>query len=189
MTTAACATQQVSRSRRIMLVLLITLVVLVLDHGTKWWAIAVLKNTGGESYLGDIFRLQYAENTGAFLSLGSQLSESARFWLLTGVNSVILVVVAGVLIAKRSINLSMVWALSLILSGGIGNIIDRIFRDGRVVDFLNMGIPWGPLKLRTGIFNIADVAIMLGLFIIVAAEIFHKEPEEAGAKESTQKTD
>ncbi len=174
------------RGNRIILIVAIVTIGLVLDHASKLWAIQSLKDTGGHSYLGDVFRLQYAENTGAFLSLGSALSASLRFWLLTGLNSIILGIVAVVLMTRKSLLPSMVWALSLILSGGVGNLIDRIFRDGRVVDFMNMGIPWGPIQVRTGIFNVADVAIMLGLFIILSAEVFRKAPEdggEAGKKE------
>lgn len=49
--------------------------------------------------------------------------------------------------------------LSLIASGGIGNWIDRLTNDGRVTDFLNVGIG----SLRTGIFNVADMALVIGV--------------------------
>jgi signal peptidase II len=52
--------------------------------------------------------------------------------------------------------------LSLVCAGGISNVIDRIAYDGSVVDFLNMGI--GPL--RTGIFNVADMAITTGAVLL-----------------------
>ncbi|EGG2015176.1 hypothetical protein IDB22_004597, partial [Salmonella enterica subsp. enterica serovar Infantis] len=48
----------------------------------------------------------------------------------------------------------------LMLSGGLGNLYDRVLNEGRVVDFMLLQI--GPL--RTGVFNVADVAIMAGLF-------------------------
>jgi len=56
--------------------------------------------------------------------------------------------------------------LMLIVGGGLGNLIDRLFFGGKVTDFVSMGI--GPL--RTGIFNVADVAIMfgsLGMFLLM----------------------
>ena len=49
------------------------------------------------------------------------------------------------------------------LAGGIGNLIDRVFHGGLVIDFLNMGI--GPV--RTGIFNVADMAIMAGFALLI----------------------
>jgi signal peptidase II len=54
-------------------------------------------------------------------------------------------------------------SLSLICGGGFGNLIDRLRYDGYVMDFLNIGI--GPI--RTGIFNVADVALMAGIALLV----------------------
>ena len=53
----------------------------------------------------------------------------------------------------------------LMMGGGVGNLIDRIFNDGAVVDFLNIGIG----SVRTGIFNVADMSIMLGLVLFLLA--------------------
>jgi signal peptidase II len=56
--------------------------------------------------------------------------------------------------------------VALFFAGGLSNWIDRLFR-GSVVDFLNVGIG----SFRTGIFNLADVAIMLGVALLVVAEL------------------
>jgi signal peptidase II len=66
--------------------------------------------------------------------------------------------------------------LSLVWAGGASNWVDRMAR-GSVVDFLNVGFG----ALRTGIFNVADVAIMLGACILVFTYQQHNrepEPEE-----------
>jgi signal peptidase II len=55
--------------------------------------------------------------------------------------------------------------MALIWGGGVSNFADRILSDGRVVDFLNLGIG----SLRTGIFNVADVAIMAGVGLLILA--------------------
>lgn len=52
---------------------------------------------------------------------------------------------------------------ALIIGGGLSNLIDRIINQGAVIDFMNIGVG----SLRTGIFNVADVAIMVGMFIFV----------------------
>jgi signal peptidase II len=52
---------------------------------------------------------------------------------------------------------------SLIVGGGFSNLVDRIFNRGIVVDFMNMGVG----GLRTGIFNVADVAIMAGVGLLL----------------------
>jgi signal peptidase II len=62
-------------------------------------------------------------------------------------------------------------AFGLFIAGGASNWFDR-WRDGHVVDFLNLGIGW----LRTGVFNVADVAIMAGVALYVVAELRAKRP-------------
>ena len=129
------------------------------DQATKEIATRTLSGEPPVSLLFDMVRLQYAENTGAFLGMGGQMSAGARFWLLTVINGLM---IAGVLayLAWRGRQLGglQLAALGLIAAGGVGNLIDRVAHDGRVTDFLNLGV--GPV--RTGIFNVADVAIMAG---------------------------
>jgi signal peptidase II len=111
------------------------------------------------SYLYDIFRLQYVENAGAFLSLGWTWPQGIRFWMLTVCVGMLLGSMLIFMIIKPGKSLSQQVAYSLILGGGFGNLMDRIFNDGKVVDFMNIGIG----NIRTGIFNFADVLILLGL--------------------------
>lgn len=156
---------------KIIIVLSILLSLIVLDHLTKWIAIHYLKDSGTSyHFLGDLFRLQYAENTGAFLSLGASLPDGMRSVVMTGLNTVILGGLLLYLFLSRTIHRLPLCAFSLVAAGGIGNLIDRIFRDGRVVDFMNMGITSSDFTLRTGIFNVADVAIMVGLFLVLLNE-------------------
>ena len=110
------------------------------------------------SYLGDTFRLQYALNPGAFLGLGKNLSPTQRFAILTLTNGLAMLVLAFFLLKKWHLPRVNYIAGALILGGGIGNLIDRVRLEGLVIDFLNVGIG----RVRTGIFNIADMAIMAG---------------------------
>jgi signal peptidase II len=130
------------------------------DQATKVAAKDLLRQSAPVHYLGDTFRFQYTENSGAFLSLGSALSERARFWIFTV--AVAAVLVAGfvhLLISKLDFFMTLGWAL--MLGGGLGNLVDRV-RHGTVVDFMNLGIG----NLRTGVFNVADLAIVVGgLFV------------------------
>jgi signal peptidase II len=123
-------------------------------------------------YLNGAVRIQYAENAGAFLSLGSELPEKARFLLFVGLVGPILI--AGLAFAFRSSRMVLAQKMGLILAvgGGFGNLIDRIAH-GAVVDFVSLGI--GPL--RTGIFNLADVAITIGLLLFLAAGARETEDE------------
>src|ERR1700748_3239106 len=108
------------------------------------------------SYFHNTFRLEYVENTGAALSLGDQLSKPVSFWLLSILPLVFLLVLFGYTI-KNSNTFSpfKMLAFSLVIAGGLGNIIDRLAYDRHVTDFMNLGI----LNLRTGIFNFADVCV------------------------------
>lgn len=119
----------------------------------------------------DTFRLQYAENPGAFLSFGANIPENIRYWLLTVVTGIFLVIMLCYLIQSRKINRANTIALSIILGGGFGNLIDRVFNDGRVIDFLNLGIG----TFRTGIFNVADIAITLGVFYLAVLAITNED--------------
>src|SRR4051812_18893618 len=88
------------------------------------------------SFWGDIFRLQYIENTGAFLGMGSELSSPARFSVFTVGVSVLIFGLLVFLVAAKKLKPSVTLPLTLIASGGIGNLIDRATR-GSVTDFMN----------------------------------------------------
>jgi signal peptidase II len=134
------------------------------DGVTKRLAAENLAGLPVQSFLADTIRLSYTENTGGFLSLGETLPEWARttlFTVATGALLLLLVVVAWRSGWRR-------WravALSLFIAGGVSNWIDRLV-DGKVVDFLNVGIG----GVRTGVFNVADIAITVGAALFLFAE-------------------
>jgi len=151
-----------SRRSRIALLALTLFACVGCDQATKAIATHSLADAEPMSFLGDTIRLQYALNPGAFLSLGSQLSPTVRFWLLTAASGVMVVGATGVLIFRWNLPRVQFHALALITAGGIGNLIDRLTQNGHVIDFLNVGI--GPL--RTGIFNVADMILMGGTAVL-----------------------
>jgi signal peptidase II len=111
----------------------------------------------------DVVRLQHVENPGAFLSMGDSLAKSTRTVLFT-FGGIVLVGGAFLWTARsRRMNVVETVGAALICSGGLGNLIDRLTQDGYVTDFLNVGI--GPL--RTGIFNIADFILLVGVALII----------------------
>ncbi len=136
----------------------VALAVIVVDQLTKWWAVGALDDgTIHEGPFGSQLRLVY--NTGSAFSLGSGLGP--LFAVLA-----VAVSIALTWMVKRVPLRSVVFGLGLVQGGAIGNVIDRAFRDGDgflrgpVVDFLEMG-SWWP------VFNIADVAIVVGGIIVV----------------------
>ena len=158
---------------RTLIVFLITLTCVGCDQATKFAAKQHLQHGSDYSYAGDTVRLLYAENTGAFLSLGSSLSEPLRQLIFTVLVGVFLLGLIAFLLLSRELTPFSVYCLSLVAAGGLSNLIDRIAYDGRVIDFLNVGIG----SLRTGIFNVADMAITFGaLFMLLESFRSGKHP-------------
>lgn len=135
------------------------------DRVTKHMAITTLAGTLGRTFAGDTIRLEYVENTGGFLSLGASLPIGLRTSLFTFGTGALLLAVVGVAVRYRWAGWSLL-GLAFFVAGGASNWIDRFAR-GKVVDFVSIGV--GPL--RTGIFNVADVAILAGAAIVVASEL------------------
>lgn len=149
--------------KRFILLLVVLISCVGCDQATKSIAVSHLPAMETFSYLGDTFRLQLSYNRGAFLSMGHSLPDFLRHSIFTLGTCFILFGALIFVLSSKSSTFSVILAISLYIAGGAGNLIDRILHDGTVVDFLNVGI--GPL--RTGIFNIADVAIMGGAALLL----------------------
>ncbi len=154
--------------KNIGLLLFVVLLFIGIDQMTKLMAIEYLKGAEPISYLNDTFRWVYAENSGAFLGMGDSLSKELRFWIFIVAVSVALLGMLIYIFRNPQLSPTTVIAIGLIASGGISNVIDRIFNNGAVIDFMNMGIG----TLRTGIFNVADMIILLGVAMII---VWNKE--------------
>lgn len=160
--------------KRLLVLLIPGLLATALDRLSKIWAVNTLKEQPMKSYLNDVFRLVYAENTGAFLSLGSDMNDTLRYWVLAVVPVLVLLYIFFHVLTAKNLHVVQQAAFGFILGGGLSNIYDRIM-EGRVVDFMNMGFG----TLRTGIFNVADMSIMLGLFLMIPFLFQKQAPVEA----------
>ena len=144
-------------------ILLLILVVSTIgcDRVTKHLATTKLAGASPRSYFADTLRLEYSENSGAFLNLGADLPKWVRTTIFTlGVGlTLTLLALAGLRLhwaGLRLVGAALIWA------GGTSNLIDRAAR-GIVIDFINVGVS----SLRTGIFNVADLAIVLGFALVL----------------------
>lgn len=135
------------------------------DQWTKVVATAELRGHPTQSFLGDVFRLGLATNDGAFLSLGASLPPQLRSALLIGAVGLLLLGISVYALVSPKHTSVQVIGYSLIASGGFSNWVDRARFGGSVVDFMNLGL--GPL--RTGVFNVADLAILAGIGVLLWA--------------------
>lgn len=164
---------------RTLLIFLITLSCIVIDQISKFVAKQFLQPGDFYSYIGDTFRLQYAENSGAFLGLGATLPDPWRHLIFTVLVGIFLLALLVYLLRSRELTSIATACLSLVCAGGLSNLIDRIAYDGRVVDFLNVGIG----SLRTGIFNVADMTITFGALFMLAESMRSSRSGEATDKQ------
>ena len=136
---------------------------IAVDQFTKYLANHYLIGREPISYLNDFFVLVYSVNHGAFLGLGHTLPEHIRTLIFSVLVTIFLIGFSIYALRNKSFTSLHNIACGLVISGGFSNLYDRITNNGGVVDFMNMGIG----SLRTGIFNVADMAIMAGAFLLI----------------------
>lgn len=147
------------------------LLIIAFDQTTKYFASLNLKGAGALGFIPGLVQLRYAENTGMAFSMLS----GAR-WIFIAVTVVACVLVGFYLFSNRCKSLWLYWSLGVILSGGIGNLIDRV-RFGYVVDFIE------PTFMNFAVFNIADCAVTCGAVSLIAYLVFDMIKDSKQSKE------
>ncbi len=168
-----------SRTFRLLAVLLILLSTAGCDQATKHLARTELSQWRSSPFAGGLVELTLAENPGTFLSLGASLPEPIRHGLLTIGIGIGLTCLLAYLIRAATLRWTSFLALTLVWAGGMSNLVDRFARKGLVTDFILLRV--GPI--HTGIFNVADLAIVAGL-IMLAASASRAGKTHAGSKSS-----
>ena len=149
--------------------LLVAAAIFVLDQLTKWTMIGPLQlQSRGVIDIVPIFALRWTENPGVSLGMLTASNDTQR-WLLVAMTAAIATGVFVWILRERA-----KWdviALSMVLGGALGNIVDRA-RFGYVVDFLDLH--FGEFRPFM-IFNVADAAITLGVALLLARSLFLRE--------------
>jgi signal peptidase II len=156
--------------KRAVLVLLVLSACIACDQASKVAAESYLASSLPISVWDGRVRFHYILNTGVFLSLGADLPASLRFWLFTASVGVLLAGMLVLVLTSRKMGSADMIAISLIVGGGMSNLLDRLLRQGAVVDFLNIRFA----NLSTGIFNLADVQITIGTAVLLLS-ILHRK--------------
>lgn len=148
----------------------VLLLLLTLNFGCDQISKRIVRNKISDyeniSIIKDRFTLTKVENTGAFLSLGDNMPYIFRLIILTGLPLLFLIYGLYFLFAKRNLTMTMQIALCFLIGGGIGNLYDRIVH-GSVTDFMHMDF----YLFQTGVFNFADISIMIGVGILILQSI------------------
>lgn len=157
---------------RTLVILLVVALNVAADQVTK---VIVRNNVEARSYteiLGPYFTLTKVENTGAFLSLGENLSPFLKNLILLGFPVVALLGMLVYVIVKP-MDRVLAFSIATIVGGGIGNIYDRAIY-GSVTDFFHIRFSG---LFQTGIFNIADVSVMVGAGVILLYSLFSRKKQ------------
>lgn len=152
---------------------LLTALILFVDQITKLLVVIYIPlNTIAWNFGGDFFRIIHVRNLGMLFSLGHNLPFFLRVIVLIIIPIGVLFALSIYLVRGQDITKGQRWLFAVILGGGLGNIIDRVFRPEGVVDFLDFKF-YGLFGLeRWPTFNVADSSlvvstILLGIFLIV----------------------
>jgi signal peptidase II len=151
-----------SRKIRFFILLLVLGCAAGCDQASKHLARSELDHLGSVALPGGFGELRLVENPGSFLSLGDSFPEPLRLACFTVGTGVCLLGLFAYLVRTRLGRYNFI-GLALIWVGGTSNLIDRVARHGLVTDFVVIRV--GPL--HTGIFNAADVMIMVGLAVLI----------------------
>lgn len=151
---------------QILIPLISILVLTGIDQLLKYWAIQSLAPIGTYPIIQGIFQLRYLENQGMAFGMMEE-----QWWLLIGGTAVILIAGLVIIFLRKIHSKWLLTALTLAIGGGIGNLIDRIFR-GYVVDYFDF------CAINFAVFNFADVCISTAMVMfIIWLLFFHSDHE------------
>ena len=157
---------------KLLFILLVLLIGCHADFLTKSLAAESLKNTPAVSVVDGYLDLRYVENEGVTFCILRDTAESIRKPLLIGLQAIAGLVLIGILSILRKRPLWTMIPFALMLSGAVGNLIDRI-RFGHVVDFIHFHMDTG---FNWPIFNVADVLINAGVAIFLFQVLSNQKP-------------
>ena len=150
------------KNKKILLIIFIILISICIDQIVKQ---IVIKNVFSSSIqiIKGVLNFTYVENTGGAYGIGSN-----NILIFIIINVIIIGILMKFVISKRDeINNALLIAISLIIAGGMGNLIDRIFR-GYVIDFIDIN----PV-FKYPVFNIADIFVVTGC-IVIAIDLIYR---------------
>jgi len=146
--------------------IIFTALLIAADQLTKWWASTTFDLNSQGQYVALGFYFTYVQNTGA--AFGILQNGTLILGILSAIVSTVIFIF--LLTAGRRIDALQRTALTLILAGALGNMIDR-FRLGYVIDFIHFNIP----SFSFPVFNVADSCVVVGAGLLLLASFLTTE--------------
>lgn len=156
--------------KKLLMPFILTFAVIIADQITKCLVVKYIEPwTIGAQFFGDILRIVRVANNGVAFSMGDSLPLIGRRLCFGLVPVIIMGLVIGVYFRNKEFTMLQRWAICGVVGGGIGNIIDRIFRVEGVIDFIDVKF-YGIFGLqRWPTFNVADMAVVIcGIMLIIS---------------------
>ena len=149
--------------------LIVGAVLVIIDQIIKYFVSAYLQPVGSVSIIDNIFSLTYVENKGVAFGMFSDMR-----WVFVALTSVLLAIIIFYMFRKRPKGKFFYICAALIIGGGIGNLIDRIFY-GYVIDYLS-------LSFFPPVCNFADYCITAGTIMLVIYLLFFSDVLDSSKK-------
>lgn len=150
-----------------MIIFLFTIIAIITDQITKLLAVKYLKNGNPISIIENFLELSYVENYGA----GFGILQNRKIFLIGVTGLVIIILIFFLYRHYHRMNTVMKISLASLISGSIGNLIDRV-RVGYVVDFIS--VRFGP-GYNFPVFNVADILVVIGTTLLILIILFDKD--------------
>jgi len=151
-------------------------IIVTIDQFTKMLIKQYMQERDSIAVIGEILKLTYVKNPG--MAFGIQIGGRLFYTVFA---SIACVIILAALFRLKPENFSARFALATILGGAAGNLIDR-FIYSEVVDFIDVRVIHWP------VFNFADIAVFIGMIILIAIVIFEKNLEDSEAEDEQLET-
>jgi signal peptidase II len=150
--------------------------IIILDQLTKWLIVTHIPlREMGARFFGDLIRIIHVRNLGIAFSMGRDLSGSFRGLLFTLLPVIVIAILAVYYFRSKDFTRLQRWAVAGIIGGGVGNLIDRIFRPDGVVDFIDVKF-FGIFGLeRWPTFNMADSSVVVCGILLAVSLLFQRK--------------
>ena len=160
---------------------ILTSFIIILDQITKAHIVSnwpIIGTVIKDVFNNDFLLIYHVRNKAIAFSIGDNVPEQYRFFLFVLIPIAVLIFLVAYYFKSSEFTLLQRWTVAGIIGGGVGNIIDRIFREEGVVDFISVKF-YGIFGLeRWPTFNFADASVVVCCIILLASMVIPQKPEQ-----------